>query len=59
MTNKFVSRTYFSHSRRTIAKTEDLISATLNALYTKQGTEETKEITEVLRTIRLNLNAFN
>jgi hypothetical protein len=36
-----------------------LISATLNALYTKQGTDETKEITEELRAARQSLNNFN
>jgi hypothetical protein len=38
---------------------EDLISATLNALYTKQGTNETKAITEELRGIRQTINQFN
>lgn len=47
-----------SFRRRTIAKTEDLISATLNALYTKQGTNETQQITDELREIRQNLNAY-
>jgi len=54
--NNFLST---KNRRRTVAKTEDLISATLNALYTKQGTNETKEITEELRVIRQNLNSFN
>lgn len=44
--------------RRTIAKMEDLISATLNALYTKQGTSETEAITEDLRKIRSNINVL-
>ncbi|CAG9806092.1 unnamed protein product [Chironomus riparius] len=45
--------------RRTIAKMEDLISASLNALYTKQGTQETKEITDELRSLRQSINVFN
>lgn len=38
---------------------EDLISASLNALYTKQNTNETRAITEELRNIRQNIKNFN
>lgn len=48
-----------NYSRRTIAKAEDLISATLNSLYTKQSSNRTKQLTEELRTIRQNFNSYN
>lgn len=48
----------FIFRRRAIAKAEDLISATLNILYTKQVKEATQKYIDDLRVIRQNYKSL-